>query len=133
MALITYCQKELGPISKIYTELKYQKDITVPFSVEDLSDKNDPLGIYKAVIIGRIKQADSDNLNYEKSKMILYGLLYSMSTKEMDERLSVHRSTIESKSTHQLAQQPSPQQRAKIPCPPLTRRLSTALSLYGRT
>jgi hypothetical protein len=99
MALITYCQKELGPISKIFTELKYQKDITVPFSAEDLSDKNDPLGIYKAVIIGRMKQADSDNLAYEKSKMKLCGILYSMTTKEMDERLSVHRSTIESKST----------------------------------
>jgi hypothetical protein len=95
MALITYCQKELGPISKIFTELKYQNDITVPFSAEDLPDKNDPLGIYKAVIIGRMKEADSDNLAYEKSKMKLYGILYSMTTKEMDERLSVHRSTIE--------------------------------------
>jgi hypothetical protein len=46
-----------------------------------------------------MKQADSDNLAYEKSKMKLYGLLSSITTKEMDERLSVHRSTIESKPT----------------------------------
>jgi hypothetical protein len=98
MALITYCQKELGPISKIFTEMKYQKDISVPFSAEDLSHKNDPLGIYKAIIIGRMKQADTDNLAYEESKMSLYGVISSMTTKEMDERLSV-RSTIESKPT----------------------------------
>jgi hypothetical protein len=46
-----------------------------------------------------MKQADSDNLAYEKSKMKLYGLLSSITTKEMDERLSVQRSTIESKPT----------------------------------
>jgi hypothetical protein len=57
MALITYCQKELGPISKMFTEMAYQKEITVPFDSKDLSDKNDPLGIYKARIIGRMKQA----------------------------------------------------------------------------
>jgi hypothetical protein len=55
MALITYCQKELGPISKI----AYLKEITDPFDSKDLSDKNDPLGIYKARIIGRMKQASS--------------------------------------------------------------------------
>jgi hypothetical protein len=99
MALIAYCQKELGPISKIFTELKYQKYITVSFSADDLSDKNDPLGIYKAVVIGRMKQAETDNLAFEKSKPRLYGIMSSMTTKEMDERLSVHRSTMESKPT----------------------------------
>ena len=99
MALITYCQRELGPISKMFTEMAYQKDITVPFDTADLSDKNDPLGIYKARIIGRMKQADTDNLAYEKSKTKLYGVISSMTTKEVDEKLSVHRSTIESKPT----------------------------------
>jgi hypothetical protein len=99
MALITNCQKELGPISKMFTEIAYQKEITVPFDSKDLSDKNDPLGIYKARIIGRMKQADADNLAYEKSKTKLYGVISSMTTKEVDEKLSVHRSSIESKST----------------------------------
>jgi hypothetical protein len=99
MALITYYQKELGPISKIFTEMAYQKEITVFFDSEDLSDKNDPLGIYKARIIGRMKQADADNLACEKSNTKLYGVISSMTTKEVDEKLSVHRSTIESKPT----------------------------------
>ena len=29
MALITYCQKELGPISKMFTEMAYQRAITI--------------------------------------------------------------------------------------------------------
>ena len=61
-ALITYCQKELGPISKIFTELAYQPEITVAYDEADLIDANDPLGILKARIIGRMKQADVDNL-----------------------------------------------------------------------
>jgi hypothetical protein len=99
MTLITYCQKELGQISKMFTEMAHQKEITVSFDSKDLSDKYDPLGIYKARIIGRMKQADADNLAYEKSKIKLYGVITSMTTKEVDEKLSVHRSTIESNST----------------------------------
>ena len=81
MVLIIYCHKELGPISKILTEMAYQKEITVPFDSEDLSDKKDPLGIYEARIIGRMKQADADNHAYEKSKTKLYGVISSITTK----------------------------------------------------
>ena len=42
-ALITYCQKELGPIYKIFTELAYRPDITVDYDEADLTDKEDPL------------------------------------------------------------------------------------------
>jgi hypothetical protein len=41
-----------------------------------------------------MKQADLDNLAYEKSKAKLYGVLSSVTTKEVDEKLSVHRSLI---------------------------------------
>ena len=98
MALITYCQKELGPISKIFTETAYQREITVDYDAATLSAANDPLGIEKARIIGRMKQAGIDNHAYEKSKTKLYGIINSMTTKEVDEKLSVHRSTIESES-----------------------------------
>jgi hypothetical protein len=81
MVLIIYCQKELGPISKILTEMAYQKEIAVPFDSEDLSDKKDPRGIYEARIIGRMKQADADNHAYEKSKTKLYGVISSITTK----------------------------------------------------
>jgi hypothetical protein len=85
-ALITYCQKKLGPISKIFTEMANRKEITVPFDTADLSDKNDPLGIYEARIIGRMKQADADSLAYEKFKTKLYCVISPMTTKEVDEK-----------------------------------------------
>ena len=96
MALITYCQKELGPISKMFTEMAYQRAITINYDAETLSNANDPLGIEKARIIRRMKQADADNHAYEKSKTKLYGIISSMTTKEVDEKLSVHRATNES-------------------------------------
>lgn len=61
MALITYCQKVLGPISNIFTEMSYQREITVDFDAATLSAANDLLGIEKARITGRMKQADIDN------------------------------------------------------------------------
>jgi hypothetical protein len=64
MALITYCQKELGSISKMSTELEYHEEITIVYDAESLSDKSNPLGIEKSRIISKIKQADIDNLAY---------------------------------------------------------------------
>jgi hypothetical protein len=46
-----------------------------------------------------MKQADADNLDYRKSKPTLFAAMKSMTSKELDEKLSVHRSTIESKPT----------------------------------
>jgi hypothetical protein len=42
---------------------------------------------------------DIDNLAYEKSKPRLHGLLTSMTTKEVDEKLSIHRSHLNSDTT----------------------------------
>lgn len=99
MVLITYCQKELGPISKMLTEMACRREITVNYEVAALSDENDPLGIDKARIIGRMKQTDADNLAYQKLKTKLYGIISSMTTKNVDEKLFVHRATIESEPT----------------------------------
>ena len=99
MVLITYCQKELGPISKIFTEMACRREIAVNYEVAAQSDENDPLGIDKARIIGRMKQTDTDNLAYQKSKTKLYGIISSMTKKKVDEKLSVHRATIESERT----------------------------------
>jgi hypothetical protein len=41
-----------------------------------------------------MKQADADNLAYEMSKIKLYGVISLMTTQKVDEKLSVHRSTI---------------------------------------
>ena len=58
----------------------------------------DPIGLEKARIIGRMKQADLDNQAYVKSKIKLYGVISSMTTKEVDEKLSVHQSLITSEA-----------------------------------
>ena len=98
-ALITHCQRELGPISKMFIDGKYQEDITVAYDANTLSKEKDPLGLEKSRIISRMKQADLDNLAYEKSKSKLYGIISSMTTKEVDEKLSVHRSLIKVDTT----------------------------------
>jgi hypothetical protein len=55
---VAYCQKELGPISKIFTEGRYQDEIVITYDPASLSKENDPLGITKARVIGQAKQAD---------------------------------------------------------------------------
>jgi hypothetical protein len=90
-ALITYCEKELGPISNMFTDMVYQDKIIVSYDAEALSEKNGPLGLNKACILAKMKQADIDNHAYEKSKTKLHGIITSMTIKE----LSVRRSTLE--------------------------------------
>ena len=82
----------MGPISKIFIEGSYQDEITVSYDAGSLSKEKDPLGLNKARIIGKMKQADIDNAAYEKSKAKLFGIISSMTTKEVDEKLSIHRS-----------------------------------------
>jgi hypothetical protein len=82
----------LGPISKIFIEGSYQDEITVSYDAGSFTKEKDPLGLYKARIIGKMKQADIDNAAYEKSKAKLFGIISSMTTKEVAEKLSIHRS-----------------------------------------
>lgn len=103
-ALTTYCQRELGPISRIFSEGRYQEDITVSYDEKDLSKEKDPHGLEKARIIAKMKQADTDNIAYEKSKTKLYGIISSMTTKDVDEKLSIHRSLIATESSKTSAQ-----------------------------
>jgi hypothetical protein len=79
----------------MFTDMAYQDEITVSHDAEELSEKNDPFGLNKARIVAKMKQADIDNHAYEKSKTKLHGIISSMTTKELDEKLSVHRSTLE--------------------------------------
>ena len=98
-ALITYCQKELGPISKMFIDGKYEDSITVEYEASSMTAEKDPLGLKRASIMNQMKQADLDNAAYEKSKGKLYGIISSMTTKEVDEKLSVHRSLIKVDTT----------------------------------
>ena len=84
-ALITYCQKELGRISKMFIDGKYQESITVQYEASSMTTEKDPLGLKRASIMNQMKQADLDNAAYEKSKGKLYGIISSMTTKEVEE------------------------------------------------
>ena len=92
-ALITYCQRELGPISKVI-DGGYQENTTIEYNPESLSKERDPLGLQKVRLVNQMKQADLDNLAYVKSKARLYCVLSSVTTKEVGEKLSVYRSLI---------------------------------------
>jgi hypothetical protein len=81
-----------GARPKIFIDGKYQDEIIVTYDADQLSEKNDPLGLNKARIIGKVKQADIDNHSYEKSKAKLCGIITSMTTMEVYEKLSIHRS-----------------------------------------
>jgi hypothetical protein len=83
----------------IFIDGKYQESITVDYKPESLTKEGDPLGLNKARLINRMKQADLDNLAYEKSKARLYGIISSMTTKEVDKKLSVQRSLIKGDTT----------------------------------
>jgi hypothetical protein len=102
-AIVAYCEKERGPISKIFTEGRYQDEIVVTYDPVSLSKENDPLGINKARVIGQAKQADIDNLAYEISKPKLHGIPISMTTKEVDEKLFIHRSHLNSDTTTSIS------------------------------
>jgi hypothetical protein len=102
-AIVAYCEKERGPISKIFTEGRYQDEIVVTYDPVSLCKENDPLGINKARVIGQAKQSDIDNLAYEISKPKLHGILISMTTKEVDEKLFIHRSHINSDTTTSIS------------------------------
>jgi hypothetical protein len=97
----------------MFTEIAYKFKITVDFEASELSEENDPFGLTKARITVKMKQADTDNLAYEKFKTKLYGIISSMTTKEVDEKLLVHRSTIDSESP------PPPSNASATPTAPL--------------
>jgi hypothetical protein len=81
-AIVAHCQKELGTILMIFTEGRNQDKIVVTYDPTSLSKENDPLSINKARVISQVKQANIDNLAYDKSKPKLHGILTSMTTKE---------------------------------------------------
>jgi hypothetical protein len=67
--------------------MAYRKQMIATLSVADLSEENNPLDIYKAVIIGRLKQADADNLACEKSKPKIHVILHTTTRNELDKTL----------------------------------------------
>jgi hypothetical protein len=56
-----------------------QESIYIAYNPESLTKERDPLGLQKARLVNQMKQADHDNLAYEKSKAELYGVMGTIS------------------------------------------------------
>ena len=88
-ALIQYCQRELGPISSIFIDLKYKKPATATFDAAAVTA--DTSGVLKEQASAKLKRADIENEKYDLSKPKLHGLLSGMTTREVDERIVNYR------------------------------------------
>ena len=88
-AIQHHCQRELGDISAIFIDGHYKKPATATFDADAIAA--DSTGILKQQASARAKRADVDNDLYEKSKPKLHGLLSSMTTRELDEKITAHR------------------------------------------
>lgn len=89
-ALTHYCERELGSISRIFEESKYSEVAMPTVDPRTLDKENDPHKINRDRHLAKLKQWDSDIQKYEESKPKLFGLIWSMTTKELDERVNEH-------------------------------------------
>ena len=93
-ALSSHCMVELGTISRMFGTLTYEKPIEVPVDNSKLGSEADPHGLELDRLKAKIKIADTENHKYDQSKLKLVGLLMSMCTKEVDEKLISHAAAI---------------------------------------
>ena len=73
---------------------KYRTNLEYEFEASTLSAANDPHGFNKDTVRNGRKQAEKENYLYEMSKPTLFGLLNSMCTKELDEKIAAHEAMI---------------------------------------
>ena len=86
--IITYCQRiDLSKIAKILATGRFEEKVEVVIDNDKLGTTADPHGIYKDAITNKIRQTAQDYRDYIKSKEKLTGILRSMTSKELDEKL----------------------------------------------
>ena len=89
-ALTTYCQRELGGISKIFASGEFEPPKEILFWAEDYSETADPHGINKGRLLNRMRVRDSEIDQYNNSKLRLFGIITSMMTKELDDKMKAY-------------------------------------------
>ena len=86
--IITYCQRiDMSKIAKILATGRFDKKVEVVIDNDKLGTTADPHGIYKDAITNEIRQTAQDYRDYIKSKEKLTGIIRSMTSKEVDEKL----------------------------------------------
>ena len=86
--IITNWQRiDMSKIAKILATGRFEEKVEVVIDNDKLGTTADPDGIYKDAIINEIWQTAQDYRDYIKSKEKLTGILRSMTSKELDEKL----------------------------------------------
>ena len=88
-SIISYCQRmDLSRIVKILSTGEFEKKVMIQVDDTKLGDKEDPHGLYREFVRDEVRQAAQDSRDYEKSKDKLVGILRSMTSKELDEKIN---------------------------------------------
>ena len=77
----------MSKIAKILATGRFEEKVEVVIDNDKLGTTADPHGIYKDAITNEIRQTAQDYRDYIKSKEKLTGILRSMTSKELDEKL----------------------------------------------
>ena len=89
-ALTTYCQREIGPISKIFTSGKYDPPKPIEIDYAELSIANDTTGMRKQLVLNQHRTRELEIDSYQSSKLKLFGIITSMMTKDLDEKVKAY-------------------------------------------
>ena len=138
-AISAYCQKEgFGSIYLMFTRLRYEDLMTVEYDPKKLTDKEDPFQFERYKVQSRLKAADLENEKYRASKQKLLGVLNTMTTKEVDEKLISHAAAIkkylEASKPSLTSDYPDPKEKiGDIETCPLTRWKAITFILTSKT
>ena len=91
-ALQQYCQREIGEISNIFSDGKYKDPTPVVIVATDF--QHDTTGVLKQLAIARLKREEGEYDTYLKSKPKLFGILASMTTRNLDDRILAHQESL---------------------------------------
>ena len=87
-ALTTYCQREIGSISKIFTSGRYDPPKQIEIDYAELSIANDTTGMRKQLVLNQHRTREIEIDSYQSSKLKLFGIITSMMTKDLDEKVN---------------------------------------------
>ena len=65
----------------------FDSPLDITFDPKDFSATSDPSEILKAKILNQMKIKDSELESYKRSKLRLFGIVSSMMSKEIDEKI----------------------------------------------
>ena len=71
----------------MFTAGKFDPPQDIVFDQKNFSAASDPSGILKAKILNQMKTRDAELESYNRSKLRLFGIILSMMSKEMDEKI----------------------------------------------